>query len=291
MDTDIVSLILFGQVRVIIRGGGDLGSGVAYRLSKAGFPVLIAELAQPMLVRRGVSFGSAIIEDEIVIGSMRAVRVETIDAALSVQADGDMPVIIDAEGATFAEYTPSVLVDARLLKQPVEQPYDAILTIGLGPGFTAGTNCDAVIETKRGHNLGRVINSGTAEPNTGIPGQIAGKTGDRVLRAPADGVVRGLEPIGAQVKAGQPVAKVNGAQVVAPFDGVLRGLVHDGLTVWQGMKIGDVDARGKEENCFTISDKALAVGGGVVEAVLSSPAIRALIQHGPDDNSRSTELP
>jgi len=255
-------------------------------LVRAGFPVLIAELAQPLLVRRRVSYGSAIVEGEITVDGLRAVRVESVEAALIAQADGPLPIIIDPDGAFFAEYAPAVLVDARLLKTSVEQPYAAPLTIGLGPGFHAGLNCDAVIETNRGHNLGRVIVDGTAEPNTGIPGQIAGKTADRVLRAPADGIMHGLEPIGAQVEPGQPVAEVSGVKVAAPFPGVLRGLVHDGLVVQQGMKIGDVDARGKEANCFTISDKALAVGGGVVEAVFSSPAIQALIRQGQDDDTR-----
>lgn len=276
----MMASIFFEPVRVVVRGGGDLGSGVAYRLSLAGFPVLIAELAQPLLVRRRVSYGSAVIEREITVGGLRAVWVERLEEALAAQTEGTLPVIVDAEGTTFPRYAPAVLVDARLLKKPVEQPLDAPLTIGLGPGFTAGVNCDAVVETSRGHNLGRVIMRGAAEPDTGVPGQIAGKSADRVLRAPADGVVRSLEPIGAAVQAGQPVAEVNGAAVLAPFEGVLRGLVHDGLPVRQGMKIGDVDARGNQSHCFTISDKALAVGGGVVEAVLNSPAIRALIRQG-----------
>ena len=269
--------ILFGSIKVVIRGGGDLGSGVAYRLVRAGFPVLIAELAQPQLVRRRVSYGSAVIEGEMEVEGLRAIRVAALDAAQTAQTDGLLPVIVDPDGVMFAEYAPAVLVDARLLKKAVEQPYAAPLTIGLGPGFQAGLNCDAVIETNRGHNLGRVITQGAPEPNTGIPGQIAGKTVDRVLRSPSDGIVRGLVPIGAQVEPGQTVAEVDGMQVVAPFAGVLRGLVHDGLSVHQGMKIGDVDARGKEANCLTISDKALAVGGGVVEAVFGSPVIRALI--------------
>jgi len=273
---------LFPQIKTAIRGGGDLGSGVAYRLYKAGLPGLISELAHPLLVRRAVAYGSAAAEGEIEVEGISAKRVATVKEALTAQADGFIPVLIDPNGEHLPEYDPAILIDARLLKKPVEQPYQAALTIGLGPGFTAGENCDAVIETNRGHHLGRVIWQGSAEPNTGIPGKIAGVAAERVLRAPVDGIVQAREPIGALIAAGQPVATVGETPVVAPIAGVLRGLVHDGLAVTMGAKIGDIDARGNQSHCFTISDKALAIGGGVLEAVLSSPKIQAHIAPGRD---------
>jgi xanthine dehydrogenase accessory factor len=265
----------FDHVRAAIRGGGDLGSGVAYRLQRAGFPVLIAEIAHPLLVRRAVAYGSAVIEGAITVDGITARWVESIPDALAAQAQGEIAVIVDPEGQFLPEYDPAVLIDARMRKtDPGPHPVDPLLVIGLGPGFAAPDNCDVVIETNRGHNLGRVIEQGAAEPNTGSPGGVLGHTLDRVLRAPVEGVIAGLEPIGARLQAGQPVARVGDQIVAAPFDGVLRGLVHDGLRVPAGMKIGDVDPRAAPEYCFTISEKALAIGGGALEAILASPAIR-----------------
>jgi xanthine dehydrogenase accessory factor len=250
----------FDHVRTAIRGGGDLGSGVAYRLCRAGFPVLIAEIAHPLLVRRAVAYGSAAVEGAITVGGITARRVETIPEALAAQSQGEVAVIVDPEGRTLPEYDPAVLIDARMLKaDPGPHPVEPLLVIGLGPGFIAPDNCDVVIETNRGHNLGRVIEQGAPEPNTG---------------SPVEGIVSGLEPIGTVLRAGQPVARVADQTVAAPFDGVLRGLVHDGLHVPAGMKIGDVDPRAAPEYCFTISEKALAIGGGALEAILASPAIR-----------------
>jgi xanthine dehydrogenase accessory factor len=266
----------FAHLRAAIRGGGDLGSGVAYRLHRAGFPVLIAEIAHPLLVRRAVAYGSAVVEGAVTVEGITARRVESIPGALAAQAQGEIAVIVDPEGQALAEYNPTVLIDARMRKtDPGPHPADPLLVIGLGPGFRAPDNCDVVVETNRGHNLGRVIEQGAAEPDTGSPGGVLGHTLDRVLRAPGEGVVVGLEPIGARLKAGTPVARVGDQIVAAPFDGVLRGLVHDGLHVSAGMKIGDVDPRAAPEYCFTISDKALAVGGSALEAIFASPAIRA----------------
>lgn len=266
-------------IRVAIRGGGDLGSGVAYRLHRAGFPVLIAELPAPLLVRRAVSFGSAVIDGSITVDGVTARRVGHLPEALDVQAAGEIPVIADPEGDTLADYAPVVLVDARMLKtDPGAQPVEVPLVIGLGPGFCAPHNCHAAIETNRGHHLGRVIREGETESNTHTPGAVLGRATDRVLRAPGDGVVVGLASIGDRLNAGQIVARVGEHTLTAPFAGVLRGLVHDGLTVQAGAKIGDLDPRARRVYCFTISDKSLAVGGGVLEAVLSSPEVRGRIE-------------
>jgi xanthine dehydrogenase accessory factor len=268
-------------IRVAIRGGGDLGSGVAYRLLRAGFPVLIAELPTPLLVRRAVSFGSAVIDGSITVNGVTARRVGHLREALDVQASGEIPVIADPAGDALADYAPVVLVDARMLKtDPGAQPVEAPLVIGLGPGFCAPHNCHAAIETNRGHHLGRVIREGETEPNTHTPGAVLGHAADRVLRAPGDGVVVGLASIGDRLDAGQIVARVGEHTLTAPFAGVLRGLVHDGLTVQAGAKIGDLDPRARPAYCFTISDKSLAIGGGVLEAILSSPEVRGRIERG-----------
>lgn len=265
----------FAHLPVALRGGGDLGSGVAYRLHRTGFPVLVLELPRPLLVRRAVAYGSAAIEGTITVEGITARRVEDLTEVRAAQRAGEIPVLIDPAGESLADYDPAVLVDARMTKRdPGAQPLDAPLAIGLGPGFVAGQNCDAVIETNRGHNLGRVIWQGAPEPDTGRPGRVLGHAADRVLRAPVAGVVRAAAPIGAALGAGDPAIYVGNEVVTAPFDGVLRGVVHDGLHVEAGTKIGDLDPRGIREYCFTISDKALAIGGGALEAVLSAPALR-----------------
>jgi len=276
-----VSTSPFGAIRVVIRGGGDLGSGVAYRLHKVGFPVLITELPQPLLVRRAVSFGSAAVEGMVTVEGVTARRVASVEEVLAVQAAGEIAVLVDPQGRLLPAYDPVVLIDARMLKRdPGPQPIRAPLVIGLGPGFVAPQNCDAVLETNRGHNLGRVIWKGAAEADTKLPGRVGDKTAERVLRAPTSGIVRGLAQIGDLLRAGEPIAEVGGQIVTAPFDGVLRGLVYDGLHVEAGMKIGDLDPRGERTYCFTISEKSLAVGGAALEAVLSHPETRKRIQQG-----------
>jgi xanthine dehydrogenase accessory factor len=282
VDNALTATSPFSHIRIAIRGGGDLGSGVAYRLFKCGFPVLITELAHPHLVRRAVSFGSAAIEASITVDGVSARRADNLDHALDIQSGGELPVLVDPEGESLTAYAPAVLIDARMLKRdPGPHPVDAPLVIGLGPGFEVPTNCHAVIETNRGHHLGRVIWEGSAEPNTGIPGQVKGQTADRVLRAPVDGTVTGLVPIGTPLSRGQKVAEVNGQAVTAPFDGVLRGLIHDGLAVKTSAKIGDVDPRSDRSYCFSVSEKSLAIGGGVLEAVLSYAPIRDSLRHIP----------
>jgi xanthine dehydrogenase accessory factor len=268
----------FAPLRIAIRGGGDLGSGVAYRLRRAGFPVLIAELARPLLVRRTVCFGSAVIEGQITVDGLTGCHVETLDDATAEQSAGNIPVAVDPDGVLLAAYAPAVLIDARMLKRdPSPQPVDAPLIIGLGPGFVAPDNCHAVIETNRGHNLGRVIWQGAAEPDTAQPGQMMGRTFERVLRAPTDGILTGIARIGTPLHAGDPVAQIGAETLHASFDGVLRGLIHDGSSVQKGLKVGDLDPRADPGFVFSISDKALAIGGGVVEAVLASPLIRQMV--------------
>jgi xanthine dehydrogenase accessory factor len=272
--------ILFDPIPVCIRGGGDLASGVAARLVRAGFPVMVLELPEPLVIRRAVAFAEAVYAGEVTIEDLTGRRVDDTDEALVEALGGRVAVLIDPAGASIGALGPAVVVDARILKvNPGDLGLElAPLVVALGPGYTAGVDCHAVIETMRGHHLGRVLWQGAAQPNTGVPGAIGGRTSERVLRAPAAGKVQGRAQIGDRVAAGQAVATVGGAPVVSPFDGVLRGLLHDGVAVAVGYKIGDVDPRGVREHCFTISDKALAVGGGVLEAILAAPQIRRLIR-------------
>ncbi|GAB4412747.1 MAG: hypothetical protein Kow00106_07490 [Anaerolineae bacterium] len=195
--------------------------------------------------------------------------------------------LIDPAGVSIRALRPAVIVDARMAKRNLGTTIsDAPLVIALGPGFVAGQDCHAVIETKRGHFLGRVIWQGAAEPDTGRPGSVQGHEADRVLRAPCDGELIPLAQIGDAVRAGQALATVSGEAVRAPFDGVLRGLLHPAVPVTRGLKIGDVDPRGVRAHCFTISEKALAVGGGVLEAILSAPQLLGILSQGLSPGDR-----
>jgi len=271
--------VLFEHVSVVVRGGGDLASGVIYRLVKAGFPVTITELAHPLAIRRAVAYASAVYEGEITVEGLTARRVERAADVPAVLAAGEIPVLVDDAGTALTALKTAVVVDARLAKRNLGTTIgDAPLVIALGPGFEAGIDCHAVIETSRGHSLGRVIWDGSAEPDTGTPGNVQGHAADRVLRAPADGYVTPRVSIGDRLGEGDTVAVVGDLPIVAPFDGVLRGLIHPSVAVTGGMKIGDIDPRAVREHCFTISDKSLAVGGGVLEAVLSAPHLAAQLR-------------
>lgn len=257
------------EILVLIRGGGDLGSGVAHRLHRAGFKVVILELLQPLVIRRTVSFASAVYEGHITVEGVEARLVHDSAEIEDLLAQGIVPVIVDPEGASIPFLKPEVIVDARMAKRNLGTTItDAPIVIGLGPGFTAGQDVHAVIETARGHNLGRVILRGSAEADTHIPGLVQGYGRERVLWAPCAGLFHGLLHIGERVEAGQAVAYVADQPVLASISGVLRGILHDNVPVREGQKVGDVDPRGVAEYCFTISDKSRAIGGGVLEAIL-----------------------
>ncbi|MBI5031946.1 MAG: EF2563 family selenium-dependent molybdenum hydroxylase system protein [Chloroflexi bacterium] len=263
---------IFHDSLVLLKGAGDLGTGVAYRLHRAGFPVIITELAQPLVVRRTVAFASAVYDGTITVEGVTARRAESFDEAKKFLDDKIIPVLVDPETHAREFFKPSVLIDAIMAKRNTgTRITDAPFVLALGPGFTPASrvDCHAVIETQRGHNLGRVWWDRPAEPNSGTPGEIGGKSSERVLRAPCDGVVKKRMEIGDWVARDKVIADVGECEVRAPFDGILRGLMHDGIQVKAGMKIGDIDARIQRENCFTISDKSLAIGGGAVEAVLT----------------------
>jgi xanthine dehydrogenase accessory factor len=260
---------------ILIRGGGDLASGVALRLWRAGLGVVIAEQAHPLLVRRGVAFGEAINAGRVTIEGITALRVEHAAEARSILAQGRLPVLVDPQAQARRELGALALVDGRMTKRSPDLGMEAAeLVIGLGPGFVAGQNCHALVETKRGHSLGRVIWQGAALPDTGIPEGVGERRAERVLRAPVAGSLIAHAAIGDRLEAGQLVAEVAGVTIVAPFKGVLRGLIFPGTAVWPGLKVGDVDPRDDPAYCWLVSDKALAVGGGVLEALLSTPDLR-----------------
>jgi len=253
----------------LIRGAGDLATGIALRLWRSGIMVVMTDLARPTAIRRTVAFSEAIVHGEARVEDVTARLAADADEARALLAQGVVPVLADPECACREALCPDALVDAILAKRNLgTRITDAPVVIGVGPGFTAGEDCHAVVETMRGHTLGRVIYSGSALPNTNIPGLIGGFAGERVLRAPADGEFQSVHQIGDLVKAGDVAGYVAGEPMVCTIDGVLRGLIADGIPVHKGMKSGDVDPRGNVENCYTASDKALAVGGGVLEALL-----------------------
>lgn len=264
-------------LRVLVRGGGDLASGVALRLHRAGWQVLITELAHPLAVRRYVSYAQAVYDGEIQIEETHALRVANLVEAENAIHAGKIAVMVDPEAAILAQFAPHVLIDGRMRKKSPERNFlnDIAFLIGIGPGFTAGMDSHAVIETNRGPFLGRVIWKGPAQEDTGIPERIGEFRIERVLRSPAKGVIETVVDIGARVKKGDVVARVGGRQVTAPFDGVIRGLLMAGMEVGPGEKIGDVDPRGDPRLCWLVSDKALSVGGGVLEAILSWQPVRS----------------
>ncbi|MCK6626573.1 MAG: EF2563 family selenium-dependent molybdenum hydroxylase system protein [Anaerolineae bacterium] len=272
----------FSNILILIKGAGDLASGVAYRLKRSGFPLIMTELPAPTLVRRTVSFGEAVYSGETRVEGLAAYRVDTLAAAIQMAYSQHIPVLVNPDPALPARLKSTVVVDAIIAKVNTGTSLtDAPLVIALGPGFTAGQDCHAVIETNRGHWLGRVIypgggpaGDGRAEANTNTPGQVKGHTADRVLRAPAAGHVTPHAQIGDRIEAGQLIASVAGYEIIAPFAGVLRGLVHSNVSVTPGFKIGDLDPRGEVSHCFTISDKSLAIGGGVLEAILASDVVQ-----------------
>lgn len=258
-------MMLFPDRLVILRGGGDLGTGVAWRLTRAGFPVVVAELAEPLSIRRKVALSTAVDEGEIDVEGMVGVRVDSESQAIEVAGRGDVAVLV-SDGLPAVDRW--MVVDARLAKVNIDTTIDdAPLVVGLGPGFEAGADCHAVVETMRGHHLGRVIWKGLAAPNTGEPGDVGGVRAERVVRAPAAGIVTWVRAIGDRVESGEILGEVAGTHVHAGVAGVVRGMIADGRTVTRGLKIADVDPRGGTDPA-EISDKARSIGGGVLEAAL-----------------------
>ncbi|HLI07729.1 MAG TPA: selenium-dependent molybdenum cofactor biosynthesis protein YqeB [Ktedonobacteraceae bacterium] len=279
--TDETTARRIEQSLVAVKGAGDLATGVIHRLHRAGFPVAATELPEPTVVRRTVSFAEAVLLGEMTVEGVTAQRVTSLEEITGQLANGRVPVIVDPEGHVLRQLRPPVLVEATLSKRNTGITIDdAPIVIALGPGYEAGRDAHAVVETNRGHNLGRVYYEGSAEPNTGVPGAIAGYTIERLLKAPAAGKIYGVRQIGDMVQADEVVAQIHevdcpgepcscqSVPVIAAIPGILRGLLRDSLTVSKGMKVGDIDPRAAREHCFTISDKSRAIGGGVLEAIL-----------------------
>ena len=256
--------------KIWIRGAGDLATGIALRLYRSGFDIIMSDIPVPTTVRRTVAFSPAVYTGETQVEGITGKLCENISMIDTVIESGFIPVIVDPSGEIMKEYKPDIIVDAIIAKTNIGTKItDADIVIGVGPGFEAGVDCHAVVETKRGHNLGRVIWSGSAYPNTGVPGNIGGYTVERIIRATADGVFSAKVNIGDFVKAGNLLAYCDETPVYANIDGIVRGLLQDGVKVKKGMKSGDVDPRAEREYCFSVSDKASAIGGGVLEAILS----------------------
>lgn len=255
-------------MRILIKGAGDLATGIAYRLKTCGYDILMTETAIPTTVRRTVAFSRCVYEGTAKIEAYEAVLVKKPEQIEAVLEQDKIPVIID-EGAEIKSYfKPDIVVDAIIAKRNIGTSIDdAELVIGVGPGFTAGTDCHCVVETKRGHFLGKVIYEGSAIPNTGVPGMINGYAAERIIRANAEGDFVPLKEIGDTVDKGDVVATSGGVDIVALMPGVIRGMLQEGVHVVPGMKCGDIDARCELEYCYTISDKARAIGGGVLEAI------------------------
>ena len=254
---------------ILVRGAGEMATGVAHRLASCHFKVCMTETLNPQAVRREVGFSEAIFDSDKEVEGTTAKRVESPDHILETWKEGKIPILIDPEAKVKDFLKPDVLIDAILAKKNLgTKMTDALLVIGLGPGFHAGKDVHLVIETNRGHNLGRIISNGEAEPNTGIPGSIAGYTEERVIRAPQDGNFKALKKIGDGVRANKKVGMIGNVEVRSRIAGVIRGLLRDGTEVWKGMKLGDVDPRGIKTHCYTISDKARTISGGVLQAIL-----------------------
>jgi xanthine dehydrogenase accessory factor len=270
----------FREVFVQVKGAGDLGTGCALRLHGAGFPVFVTELSQPRVVRLGAALALAVFEGGCEVEGVVGVRRDPgddLDIAVDL-ASGRVPVVVHEGPGPPSRLVPEVVVDAVMAKRNTGmQIDDAEVVVALGPGFTAGEDCHAVVETLRGHNLGRVLYEGSAAPDTREPGEIGGRTLQRLLRSPRDGVLRSRRSIGDAVSEGEVVAEIEGEPVRAALDGVLRGMIRDGLPVREGQKVGDVDPRGDREACFTVSDRSRAVAGGVLEAALHLLGERGLL--------------
>lgn len=261
------------RLKVVVRGGGDLATGTIHRLWSAGFKVLVLECTAPSAIRHQVALSDAVYEDKVEFEGMQGVLIADVEDAESVWQAGGVPVLVDESCACLEKFKPDVLVDAIIAKKNLgTNKAMAPLTIALGPGFEASVDVDYVVETKRGHNLGRIIKEGLAVPNSGIPGIIAGYGKERVLHAEAEGVLHVIHDIGEVVEKGQVIAEIDTGNskvpVLASLTGLIRGMIRDGFYVTKGFKIADIDPR-KEElaNCYTISDKARCIAGSVLELV------------------------
>lgn len=256
-------------LRVLIRGGGEMASGIAHRLHRCHMKILITEIGTPTAVRRTVAFAEAVYQESHTIEGVKAVKVGNVEQVRAQWQIGNIPLVVDPDARIRNNLIPDVVVDAIMAKKGTCSAIsDAPLVIGIGPGFAAGANVHAVVESNRGHHLGRVLWNGEADPDTGTPAPVAGFTSARVLRVPCAGRFKVFRDIGDSVQAGETVAEVDGIPIKAEIQGVVRGMLKNGIEASPGIKAGDIDPRGEREYCYTISDKARAIAGGVLEAIL-----------------------
>lgn len=264
---------------ILIKGAGDLATGIAHRLKVCGFEVIMTEIDMPTTVRRTVAFSQAVFDGIAEVEGIKGILVSNAQEAIKVINEGNIPIVVDPKAEIIKELKPHVVVDSIISKVNCGNTTinDAPIVIAVGPGFEAGIDCHCVIESQRGHYLGRTIYKGSAIPNTGVPGNIGGYTVERIIRASKDGFIKPMVEIGDYVEKGQVVAKVvdslqcndNKKFVYADMSGIVRGMLQEGVKVHKGMKSGDIDPRCEKKHCFTISDKARSIGGGVLEAVLT----------------------
>lgn len=256
---------------IAIKGAGDLASGIALRLWRSGYRVIFSELPVPLCIRRTIAFSSAVFDGSAKVEEAESILIHDITEADGIWKNNKLPIIVDESAEKILSLKPDVLIDARIIKSWRDDTHltDAPLVIGMGPGFTAGENAHCVIETNRGHNLGRVFWNGSAEPDTGIPGTIKGEGIKRVVKAPCDGIFKPDVEIGDSVEVGDVIAHIGETEIHAQLAGIVRGIIYPGIEVWEHLKIMDIDPRGNRWHCFTVSDKATALGGGVLEAILT----------------------
>ena len=253
---------------ILIRGGGDLASGVAVCLHEAGFSVVITELAQPLVVRRKVSFAEAVYEGSCSVEGITGRKADSFSQALDFLAAGEIAVLVDPDCECLESLGPIAIVDGRMLKREVANEFgEKWRVIGLGPGFAAGVNCWVAIETNRGPNLGKIFHEGSPDPDTGLPAVVMGFSLERVIYAHREGTFKTLVEIGDQVEAGQMVAEIDGEPVRSQIKGVVHGLLRDGLKVKAGVKVGDIEPSGEKELCFKVTDKSRKIGAAVLEAL------------------------
>ncbi|NFH88973.1 EF2563 family selenium-dependent molybdenum hydroxylase system protein [Clostridium botulinum] len=254
---------------IVIKGAGDLATGVATRLKKCGFNIVMTEISQPTTVRRTVAFSQVVYDEKVEVEGITAVLASNKEDINKIVEEGNVAVLVDEKAKIIDEIKPEIIIDAIIAKKNLGTKIDdANIVIALGPGFTAGIDCHCVIETKRGHYLGKAIYKGSAIPNTGVPGEVGGFSKERIIRAITDGKILPVSKIGDYVKKGDIVAYVNETPVLAKLDGIVRGMLQKDVSVFKGMKSGDIDPRCEKNHCFTISDKARSIGGGVLEAIL-----------------------
>ncbi len=257
-------------MRVLIKGAGDIATGIACRLHRCGFEIIMTEISKPTTIRKTVAFSQAVYDGHMIVEDIKAVLATSIAEVEQTLKAGDIAVVVDPMVEGLEQYQAEVVVDAVLAKRNIgTKKDDAPLVVAIGPGFVAGEDCDVIIESSRGHFLGRLIYDGPALPNTAIPGDIKGYGIERLIRATAEGIFHPACKIGDIVEFGQVVAYCGTTPVLAGLSGMVRGMLEEGLTVRAGMKCGDIDPRHNPEFIHTVSDKARAIGGSVLEAIIS----------------------